>query len=789
MLKLALPPVRTLMALMALMALAALAAHAAQAQTSPAAPTDPTPTPTPTPAPAAAPAAATPPATAPAGPARAPTRIEIIGGRESDTDQRRQSTAAKIIIGREEIEKFGDSTLGEVLRRLPGVTTPGAPGRGGPPRLRGLGSGFTQLLIDGQRLPPGFSLDSLTPEQVERIEILRAPTAETGARAIAGTINIITREGFKKRLNDLRVGTGIENGKRTGGSFWTHNESKDELTYTLSAAVFGNERANSSFNETQVSDVASSQLLEDRATQTNGQGRGVGTNLNARLQWRLGPGGDSVTLTPGLFANRNHNQFGFVTDARKTRPSPPEYAAHGSGGNDNSFVGPRLGLLYRQRVGDWRLEGGGNLGASRAENHSTRDERRADGSLLRSQQDDSVSRESTFSLNGKATRLLGREGAEHSLVMGAEVESARRRDTRTTLYDGVIAPPTQAEIGDEFEASTLRLAVFAQDEWNLSPNWALNVGLRWEGITTQGDDGLGNRPQNRNGVATPLLHLLWKPDPKKRDQVRLSLTRSWRSPATNTLIGRPSFSRLYDRTLRSNVETSPDSAGNPNLKPELATGLDLAFERYLEGGGLLSANLFTRRLKDLMRSEVQLENVAWSAFPRYVRRTRNIGSASTEGLELEAKFRLDQWISGAPRTEMRANASFYRSRVDSVPGPDNRLDQQSRATANIGADHRFRGTPLTVGGNLNWVPETTTRLAADETSTVSTKRQWDLYALYSFSPTIGLRLMGNNVDPRDYSTLTFNDQRIDASQPLERTRVLSGGPSYLNLQLRLEMKL
>jgi outer membrane receptor for ferrienterochelin and colicins len=122
----------------------------------------------------------------------------------SDTEQRRQSTAAKIVIGREEIDRFGDSTVGEVLKRLPGVTVQGPPGRGGPPRMRGLGGGYTQILIDGQRVPPGFSLESLTPDQIERIEILRAPTAETGARAIGGTINIITREGFKRRINDLR---------------------------------------------------------------------------------------------------------------------------------------------------------------------------------------------------------------------------------------------------------------------------------------------------------------------------------------------------------------------------------------------------------------------------------------------------------------------------------------------------------------------------------------------------------------------------------------------------------
>jgi iron complex outermembrane receptor protein len=67
--------------------------------------------------------------------------------------------------------------LGEVLKRLPGVTIQGTPGRGGAIRMRGLGSGYTQILLDGQRVPPGFSVDSLTPEQVEKIEILRAPTA------------------------------------------------------------------------------------------------------------------------------------------------------------------------------------------------------------------------------------------------------------------------------------------------------------------------------------------------------------------------------------------------------------------------------------------------------------------------------------------------------------------------------------------------------------------------------------------------------------------------------------
>ena len=84
-------------------------------------------------------------------PAENTQRVEITGGRNADMEERRQSTAAKIVIGREEIDKFGDATVGEVLKRLPGVTTPGAPGRGGAPRLRGLGSGYTQLLIEDRK--------------------------------------------------------------------------------------------------------------------------------------------------------------------------------------------------------------------------------------------------------------------------------------------------------------------------------------------------------------------------------------------------------------------------------------------------------------------------------------------------------------------------------------------------------------------------------------------------------------------------------------------------------------
>ena len=180
-------------------------------------------------------------AVAPAPAASAPVvelkRVEITTTRPTDVQERRASTAAKIVIGREEIDRFGDATVGDLLKRLPGVTMQGRPGRGGNIRMRGLGNGYTQILLDGQRVPPGFSLDSLTPEQIERIEILRAPTAETGARAIAGTINIVTREGFTRHINELRLTAGLENGRLQPLVAWTRNESVGPfiVNYSLSA--------------------------------------------------------------------------------------------------------------------------------------------------------------------------------------------------------------------------------------------------------------------------------------------------------------------------------------------------------------------------------------------------------------------------------------------------------------------------------------------------------------------------------------------------------------------------
>ena len=352
-----------------------------------------------------------------------------------------------------------------------------------------------------------------------------------------------------------------------------------------------------------------------------------------------------------------------------------------------------------------------------------------------------------------------------------------------TLQNGL---PLLAEFGDEVSASSTRFAAYAQDEWSLTPQWAAHAGLRWEGITTQGSAESGSgEASNRSSVWTPLLHAVWKPEPQSQDQVRFSLTRSYRSPSLQNLIARPSVNTRYPAP-GPNTPTQPDRAGNAALKPELATGIDIAIERFLRNGGLLSANVFIRQIIDYMRSETSLEDVSWSpGQPRWVSRTQNVGDAVTQGIELESKFRLSDLMDGAPKVDVRANASLFRSRVKGVPGPDNRLDQQPGATANLGADYRFIGLPLTIGGNLNWTPAYDTRLSDVQTAYQGRKAVADAYALWIFNPSLQLRLTLSNLDPRDYVT---GGSVVDTDAGIRETSMTTG-PTYLNLQVRLEIRL
>ncbi|MEY8879103.1 MAG: TonB-dependent receptor [Leptothrix sp. (in: b-proteobacteria)] len=733
-----------------------------------------------------APAEVSPAAEVPAVPtAPALERVEITGG-SSDARSRLQSTAAKTVIGREELDRMGDSSVTEVLKRLPGVTLGGRPGRGGAVRMRGMGNGYTQILVNGERQSAGLSLDDLSPDQVERIEVLRAPTAETGAQAIAGTINIVLREDVRKRLNNVQLTAAHDEGRWQPTAAWTRSDQLGDFSYNLNGHLSHSDRLDTSLlrtTETTTDDAsgASATTLDQTDTsRTRDQRDSI--HLGGRLQWKLGER-DTLALQPFMILSRSSGTAS-GTRTQAVASTAPDYDRYQSRSSGDFQLGKMSGTWSRRFDDGARLEARGSVSLSAYNNDSTRDESLL-GVANRSQLDHSQTTERWWSQGGKYTQNL--VTGSHQLATGWELEGGQREDGRASTQTLPGGAPTSllANFGDNLQARTLRTSLWAQDEWNVNPQWALQGGLRWEAIHTRSDTPTAP-VDNTSSVVSPLLHALYRLEEGGNDQVRASLTRSYRAPTLQNLAARPAIDSRFPVTA-INPSTSPDRAGNPELKPELATGLDLAYERHGPNSSVMSVGVFHRRIHDLIRNQTALESVSWSASPRFVSRPQNIGAARTSGVELEAKFRLSDVQPEALPVDIRSNLALFKSAVDGISGPNNRIDQQPGWTANLGADYRLRGWPLTVGGNLALTPSYLVQQSPTQAYEQDAKRVLDAYAAWTFSPALLLRVSASNLMARDFNSA--NSTVADNGISTVRQTALNTDHSLTVWSLRLEMKL
>ena len=699
----------------------------------------------------------------------------VVTGVVSDTEQRRAFTAAKIVVTKEEIERYGDSSVADVLKRLPGVTSGGRPGRGGGDvRMRGMGGGYTQLLVNGERMGPGYSLADIPPDQVERIEIVRAPTAEFGARAVAGTVNVVLKQALKRKANEFRAGVGVENGRASPMLSWTRNDKVGEdLNYTFTLSAMHQDRWDDNDSRTHWLDGPNALVALDQHETGESNSLRDGLNVNGRIQWTLGEG-ETLSVMPFLVYSQGSSQ---AVSRLIQAPGGVIAALYGSYQSDvsNTFAMARTNAQWQKRLSDaLKMDLRAGAGQTRGDGESVRQEYAVGGVPASRQTDLFDTLERSWTLNGK---LWYQMANAHSLLGGLEVDSSELTQSRTTVRDGLAQ---LNEFGDDLNAATLRVATYAQDEWKIKPNISAYAGLRWEAIRTT-SERLNLQTSNTSSVATPLLHASWKPSEDSRDQVRMSLTRSYKSATLQDLIARPSVSQRFP--TGANEIGSPDRAGNPDLRPELATGVELGYEHYLPKGGLFSANVFYRDIDNLIRRSIGLENVSWSTQPRWVSRPKNVGNAKTYGLELEAKFRLDELWSDALPLSLRTNLSLFDAKVDGVPGPDNRLEGQPKGTANVGFDYRLRGLPLSLGGSVNYTPAYDITLSDVQSNTVSAKILTDAFVLWTLSPATQLRLSAGNLTPRTYltSNTLANGNRTQIND--------STNPSSINWGLRLEVKI
>ncbi|WP_224369728.1 TonB-dependent receptor domain-containing protein [Hyalangium versicolor] len=132
------------------------------------------------------------------------------------------TTAAPVtVLDRQQIEKTGKTSIGEILQNLPeqsnAINTQYNNGGDGSTRvnLRGLGAERTLVLLNGRRHVAGgtgadatVDLNAIPTAAIQRIEILKdGGSAVYGSDAISGVVNIITRKDFSG--TELRAFSGI----------------------------------------------------------------------------------------------------------------------------------------------------------------------------------------------------------------------------------------------------------------------------------------------------------------------------------------------------------------------------------------------------------------------------------------------------------------------------------------------------------------------------------------------------------------------------------------------------
>ncbi|MNQ26575.1 Vitamin B12 transporter BtuB precursor [compost metagenome] len=140
--------------------------------------------------------------------------LVVTSGRQVEPLQ--QATAATTVFSRKDIERLQVRSVAELLERVPGVSVSRTGGAGSQTGLfmRGTSTAQTLVLVDGQRIAAASSgtssLEFLSPEQIERVEVVRgARSALYGSDAIGGVVQIFTRQGSGDGLKPyVRLGAG-----------------------------------------------------------------------------------------------------------------------------------------------------------------------------------------------------------------------------------------------------------------------------------------------------------------------------------------------------------------------------------------------------------------------------------------------------------------------------------------------------------------------------------------------------------------------------------------------------
>lgn len=126
-------------------------------------------------------------------------------GQAAAINQQITSNTIVNVVSEEKIRELPDANAAEAIGRLPGVSILRSGGEANKIILRGLEDKFTNITIDGVKIPPtdatsrGVDLSTLSQSSLAGIELYKASTPDKDGDALAGSINLVTRKAPETR--------------------------------------------------------------------------------------------------------------------------------------------------------------------------------------------------------------------------------------------------------------------------------------------------------------------------------------------------------------------------------------------------------------------------------------------------------------------------------------------------------------------------------------------------------------------------------------------------------------
>lgn len=641
------------------------------------------------------------------------------------------TTAPTLTYGEEFFQKFEPTSVGDSLKRVPGVSFGSDIGEYDSPGLRGLAAGFTQILVNGRPIPGGGNdrtvfVDRIPAEIIDRIEIIRSPSADIDSQGIGGSINIILKSGASLPPGVIARGAVIlapDDGtiKGSGAISWSGRSSDDRVAYSLTLdaqqrynpkvtieEVF--EGDSPGFDDSEFGldlfrpfDIANSVAVE-RVEETDTR-RSFDLSLNGDITFQVGDTGKisvdgffirtrRTDTENTLIYERPEDDEGELDFSQPLEISDIELASErfkqeNFGTSAQYEVDLSESLKLQARAGYSQFNEKSSVAVFDNEDPS-------DPELFETEDINSRDREivADASLKQGLPSLATELGADEvSIKVGVSTKFKRRNFSLVAFedIDDEENGPALVNGSGDFRYREKRLDGFIVGDIDFGGETKFQVGARLESTKTRQRFTFLDEETLEDGVTASASSSEFHFNPSAHLQIGVTRGGVFRASVART-VRRPSIDQQVPFENGDSPEDDDVTVGNPDLAFETSWGIDIGYEQKLGRKGIVGVNFFHRwvdNLIGLVNTGLPSGNTDDDDEPVGNLYTfANTGSGKIYGLEFDLSTPLS--LVGLDNTGFFANYTrLWSNRIEPTTGLRVAFNGQPKYVYNFGVTQDF----------------------------------------------------------------------------------------------------